>query len=152
MATNPFSQGPNRATAVGRQSESPSICTSLENTALLCLLCCGSVAQSASYDSDHWYFSIHTSPHWAICSNLTTADSGQLRPCLLLTFSRKASNNKVAVNLIFFTWQGPIHLIWLQPLRNTAVTVFVLINHKYRCQYNSPVWKCEYMCDFIVVH
>lgn len=52
MATDPFSQGLNRATAAGRQSESHSICTSLENTALLRLLCRGCVTQSASYDSD----------------------------------------------------------------------------------------------------
>lgn len=56
MATDPFSQGPNRATAAGRQSESPSICTSLENTALLCSLRCEHATQSASYDSDRWYF------------------------------------------------------------------------------------------------
>ena len=35
MATDPLSQTLNRATAAGRQSESPSICISLENAALL---------------------------------------------------------------------------------------------------------------------
>lgn len=120
MATDPLSQGLNRATAAGRQSESPSICTSVENTALLCLLRCV-MTQSTSYDSYNWYFSIGTGPHKAICSNLTMADCGQVCPCVLLTFSNKTGNNVLAVSSVLLYHKNRSIYYNLPPVRNTEL-------------------------------
>lgn len=93
MATGPVSQGLNRATAAGRQSEFPSICTCVENTALLCSLLCV-MTQSTSYDSYNWCFSIGTGPVRAITLNLTMAVSGQV----LLIFNNKGINSAAAMS------------------------------------------------------
>lgn len=66
MAADPFSQGLNRATAAGRQSESPPYAFPCKHGTVLF-----AVWQSASDDSPHWYFTVSTSPHKAIYLHLT---------------------------------------------------------------------------------
>lgn len=159
MATDPFSQGLNRATAAGRQSESPSICTSLENTALLCLLCRGSVAQSTSCDSDHWYISNHTSPWRPICSDLTKADSGQAQSCLLLTlivsstFLPRASPSitistcercscavEFQIPLLNSLLQKAIQLSYVEVQVSCVIYSAIIMS----LQYNIVTWHCCY--------
>lgn len=155
MATDPFSQGLNRATAAGRQSESPSICTSLENTALLCLLCRGSVAQSTSCDSDHWYISNHTSPWRLMCSDLTKADSGQAQSCLQLTFNYKAHINsefdifpwkmQLQMHLLNSLLQKSIQLSYVEVQTPCVIYSAIILS----LQHNIVTCLCFYPCSFM---
>lgn len=91
-----------------------------------CSVCCV-MTQSTSYDSHKSYFSIGTGPHWAICSNLTTADNAQVCPVHCL---------HSAIKLTMMRWQQLqwlFHLLLHPPIKHAELPLYEKLRIFFLC-------------------
>lgn len=154
MTTGPVSQGLNRATAAGRQSEFPSICTCVEKYSPVpfALLCNDTVHKLWLIQLVllYWY----RSPK----GNFYKFHNGQV----LLIFNNKAINNAVAVssllpnknqsiNYSFQLWETEL---FTNPasIHQHSACMIVITTHFWGTKHDMFVPECDFGCIASVVY